>query len=109
VGFITGPLADIAESAGLAEVTDPVVALETFAASMEAQLGPAETGTVSGYPAALAPMSGSIQDIPYLGDLVIVLVDERAVVGMAFAPPDDWESLRPTFLDMVNSLFFFEP
>jgi hypothetical protein len=54
-------------------------------------------------------MSGSVQDVPYLGDLVIVLVDERAVVGMAFAPPDEWETLRPTFLDMVNSLFFFEP
>jgi tetratricopeptide (TPR) repeat protein len=109
VGLITGPLSQVAESAGLAEITDPVVALEIMAESMEMQIGPAETGTISDYPAALVPMTGSAQNVPYLGDLVVVLVDERIVTCVAFAPPDQWEDLRPIFLDMLNSLSFFEP
>jgi hypothetical protein len=41
--------------------------------------------------------------------MLIILVEERMFLIEAIAPPDQWEDFRPTFVDMVNSLTFFEP
>jgi len=109
VMFIAGPLSEIAESLDLEEITDPVVALEAMAENFEAEMGEVETGKLAGYPAALTSISGTFQGVSYQGDLLVALVEERAVYGVALAPPDQWEAFRPTFVDMLNSLSFFEP
>jgi len=41
--------------------------------------------------------------------MAVVLVEEKLLYGAVLAPPDQWEAFRPTFVDMVNSLSFFEP
>jgi len=107
--FIVGPLSEIAESLGLEEITDPVAALEAMAENLEAEMGEIETGTIDSYPAALTEMSGTQEGTPYRGAIAVVLVEERAVYGVALAPPDQWDAFRPTFIAMINSLLFFEP
>jgi len=106
--FIAGPLSEIAESLDLEEITDPVVALEAMAENLEAETGEVEKGKVADYPAALIGISGTFKGVSYQGGLAVVLVEERAVYGVTLAPPDQWEDVRPTFVDMVNSLSFFE-
>jgi tetratricopeptide (TPR) repeat protein len=107
--LIAGPLSEIAESLNLEEITDPVVALKAMAKNLEAEIGEVETGKVADYPAALTAISGTFEGVSYQGGLAVVLVEERVVYGVALAPPDQWESFRPTFVTMVNSLSFFEP
>ncbi len=107
--FMTGLLSDVAESAGLAEIIAPAVALEAWAKSMNMEVGETGEAESAGYPAAFAPSSGSIQGTSFTGDLVVILVGERIVAGMAFSPPDQWDNFRPAFVDMINSLSFFEP
>jgi tetratricopeptide (TPR) repeat protein len=109
VMFIAGPLSEIAESIGLEEITDPVVAMEAMAENFEAEMGEVETGKLASYPAALTNISGTFQGVSYQGGLAVALVEERAVYGVALAPPDQWEAFRPTFVTMVNGLSFFEP
>jgi hypothetical protein len=41
--------------------------------------------------------------------MAIVLVEERVIMALSMAPPERWETFRPVFVDMVNSLLFFEP
>jgi hypothetical protein len=107
--FHAAPLTEIAESLGLTEITDPAETLEAIAKKLEMETGEIETGQVAGYPAALTDISGTFEDVPHKGGLVVYLVEERVVYGVALAPPDQWEAFRPTFVTMVNSLSFFEP
>jgi hypothetical protein len=109
VMFIAGPLSEIAESIGLEEITDPVVAMEAMAENFEAEMGEIETAKIASYPAALTGISGTFEGVSYQGGLAVALVEERAVYGVALAPPDQWEVFRPTFVTMLNSLSFVEP
>jgi tetratricopeptide (TPR) repeat protein len=107
--FMAAPLTEITESLGLAEITDPAETLEAIAKKLKMETGEIETGQVAGYPAALTDISGTLEDMPHKGGLVVYLVEERVVYGVALAPPDQWEAFRPTFVTMVNSLSFFKP
>ncbi len=107
--FAALPLTETAEGLGLTEVTDPAETLEAMARKFKMETDEIETGQVAGYPAALADISGTFEDVPHKGGLVVYLVEERVVYGVALAPPDRWEAFRPTFVTMVNSLSFFEP
>jgi tetratricopeptide (TPR) repeat protein len=109
VMFTAGPVSEIAKSLDLEEITDPVVALEGMAQNLEAETGEIEQGKVAGYPAALTTISGAFHGASYQGGLAAVLVEERVVYGVALAPPDQWDDVRTTFIDMVTSLSFFEP
>jgi len=71
--------------------------------------GEIESFEIGGYPAAAADISGTSGDTPFSGAMAIALVEERIVYGIALAPPDQWASYRSTFVNMVNSLSFFEP
>ncbi|NIO68747.1 MAG: hypothetical protein GTN71_06810, partial [Anaerolineae bacterium] len=46
---------------------------------------------------------------PCRGGLAVVLVEERGIIAISLAPPDQWEAFRPTFVTMLNSLSFVEP
>jgi len=109
VMFLAGSLDEIAQSLDMEEITDPVAALEGMAKNLEAETSEIEKGQVAGYPAVLTTISGAFQGAPYQGGLVAVLVEERVVYGVALASPDQWNDIRSTFVDMVNSLSFFEP
>jgi Flp pilus assembly protein TadD len=109
VMFIAGPLSKIAESLNLEEITDPVVALKAMGENLEAEMDEVETGKLAGYPSAVTSISGTFQGASYQGDLIVALVEERVVYGVALAPPEQWEAFRSTFIAMVNSLSFFEP
>jgi tetratricopeptide (TPR) repeat protein len=107
--FHAAPLTEIAESLSLTEITDTAETLEAIAKKLKMETGEIETGQVAGYPAALTDISGTFEDVPHKGGLVVYLVEERVVYGVALAPPDQWEAFRRTFVTMVNSLSFFEP
>jgi hypothetical protein len=36
-------------------------------------------------------------------------VEERFFLVEGLSPPDQWEDFQPIFVDMVNSLTFFDP
>ena len=109
VMFIAWSLDEVADGLGLEEITDPAVALEGMAESLEAEAGEIETGQIAGYPAVLTDISGDSDGVPYEGGLAAVLLEDRCIYGVAIAPPDQWEAFRPIFVDMLNSLSFFEP
>ena len=109
VTFIAWPLAEAIKNFGLEESAAAAEFLQAMARALDAETGEMESVEISGYPAAFAATSGSVEDSPYRGDLIIILVDERLFLAEALAPPDQWEAFRPTFVDMVNSLSFFEP
>jgi len=47
--------------------------------------------------------------VPYEGGMAAVLVEDRCIYGVAIIPVGQWETFSPIFVDMLNSLSFFEP
>ncbi len=109
VMFNAGPLDELAESLGLTDTTDPVAVWEAMAESLGVEGDEIESFNNAGYPAAAADISGTASGASFEGAMVIVLVDERIVYAIALSPPDQWAGYRSTFVDMINSLTFFEP
>jgi tetratricopeptide (TPR) repeat protein len=109
ITFITWPLAETTENFGLEETAAPVKFLQVMVGRLEAETGEMESVEIAGYPAAFAATSGSVEGSPYRGVLIVILVEERFFLAEALAPPEQWETFGPTFVDMVNSLSFFEP
>jgi len=109
VVFDASLLAELAETLGVEETTDPVAFVEAMAAAFDAEVGGIETGQIAGYPTAYANISGVYEGAPYKGGLVAVLAEERIIGAYIMAPPDQWGAVRPIFSDMLNSLSFFEP
>ncbi len=107
--FISWPLGEATKNFGLEETAAAVEFLEVMAEALDVETGEMESVELSGYPAAVAVTSGSMDGSPYRGDLIIILVGERLFLAEALAPIDQWGSFRPTFVDIVNSLSFFEP
>jgi tetratricopeptide (TPR) repeat protein len=103
------PVSDLAEDLDLAESADPAEFVQAMAEDLEAEMSEVETFEIGRYPAAAADISGTYEGTPYGGALAIILVEERAIGATALAPPDQWDGFRPTFVNMVNSLAFFEP
>ena len=107
--FNAGPRANFAENLGLpADTSDPVVVWEAMADLFDMEGEEIETFEIAGYPAAASDISGTYDDTPFEGAIAVVLVEERLVYGVALGPSAQWGDIRPTFVDMVNSLSFFE-
>ena len=109
VTFITWPLAEATKNFDLEGTAGPEEFLQVMAGALDAETGEVESVEISGYPAAFAATSGSTGGSPYRGDLIIILAEDNLFLAEALAPPDEWETFRPTFVDMVNSLSFVEP
>jgi hypothetical protein len=107
--FSAGPLDELAEKTGLTEITDLAEVLEAGAAALDGEAGEIETGEIDGYPAALTDISGSYKGSPYEGSLAIVVVEDWAVQVTGMGPSGQWDDFHPIFVDMLNSLLFFEP
>ena len=93
----------------LSEDATPDEILEAMADGLEAEMGEVQTARLAGYPSVLADVSGSADDTPFEGTLAIVIVEERLVAVFGLGKVGQWAALRPVYIDMVNSLSFFEP
>jgi tetratricopeptide (TPR) repeat protein len=109
ITFITWPLAEATESLGLDESSAPAEFLEVMAGRLGSETGEVSSAKIVGYPAAFAATSGTFEDSAYRGDLIIILVEERFFLAEALAPTEQCDDVRPTVVEMVNSLSFFEP
>jgi len=103
------PLDQTAQGFGLEQGAAPSDFLQVMTGRVEAMVEEMESVQIAGYPAAVAATSGTVMNSLYKGNMLIILVDERVVLVEGIAPPDQWDVYRPTFVDMVNSLTFFEP
>ena len=109
ITVITWPLAEATKNFGLKGSPTPADFLRFIAPSLGVDIGEVETVEISGYPAAFAATSGSMDDVHLRGDLIIILSEDRLFLAEALAPSDQWEAFRPTFVDMINSVSFVEP
>ncbi len=109
VMFDVQPLADMVEETGLKETANSAEFLQAVAEQIEAETGDVETGTINGYAAALAPISGEFESTPYNGGLAIILVEDRVIGVTSITLPDQWESFRSVFVGLLDGLTFFEP
>jgi len=109
ITILLTPLAQTAEGFGLDESAAPTEFLQVMTERVGAEVEEMEGLQIAGYPAAVAATSGTVMDSPYSGNMLMILVEERIFLIEAIAPPDQWGDFRPTFVDMVNSLTFFEP
>jgi Flp pilus assembly protein TadD len=109
ITILLTPLTPTAKDFGLGESAAPTEFLQVIADRIGAEVAGIESLQIADYPAAVADTSGVVLDSPYSGNMLIILVEERMFLIEAIAPPDQWEDFRPTFVDMVNSLTFFEP
>jgi tetratricopeptide (TPR) repeat protein len=109
VTLLVTPLAQAAQGFGLDESAAPTEFLQVMTGRVEAEVEEMDSIQIAGYPAAVAATSGTVMDSPYRGNMIIILVGERLFLAEAIAPPDQWDAFRPTFVDMINSLSFFEP
>lgn len=109
VTILVAPLDQVAEGFGLDQNAAPAEFLQVMTERIEAEVEEIDSLQIAGYPAAIAATSGTVSDSPYRGNMIIILVEERLFLAEAIAPPDQWDTSRPTFVDMINSLAFFEP
>jgi len=109
VTLLITPLAQAAQGFGLGEDAAPTEFLQVMTERVEAEVEEMEEVEIVGYPAAVAATSGTTMGSPHRGDMIIIRVEERLFLAEAIAPPDQWDAFRPTFVDMINGLTFFEP
>ncbi len=109
VTILVAPLTKIAQGFGLEAGADPTEFLQVMTQRTAAQVEKMENVQIAGYPAAVALTSGTVMNSPYKGNMIIILAGERFFLAEGIAPPDQWDSFRPTFVNMINSLAFFEP
>ena len=109
ITLMVWPLVQASESFGLEMTADPSAFLEVLARRLEAQIDDVGNVQIGGYPAAVAATSGTLQGSSYYGDMIVIVADERLFLAEALAPPAQWDDFRPTFVDIVGSLTFFEP
>ena len=108
ITVITWPLDEATQNFGLEGTPGPEDFLESIAPALGVDIGQVERAEISGYPAAFAATSGSLDDAPVRGDLIIILSEETLFLAEALARPDEWGAFRPTFVDMINSVSFLE-
>ena len=109
ITFITWPLAEATRNFALEEDAGPEEFLVLMAERLESETGEVESAEIAGYPAAFAATSGTLEGASYGGDLIIILAGDRLFLAEALAPSDQWDQFRPTFVEIINSLSFFEP
>ena len=109
VTIIVAPLDQVTQGSGLDQNAAPAEFLQVMTERIEAEVEEIDSLQIAGYPAAIASTSGTVINSPYRGNMIIIVVEERLFLAEAIAPPDQWDASRPTFVDMINSLAFFEP
>ena len=109
ITILLKPLAETAQALNLDESADPAEFLQVMTERLEVEVDRMQSLQIAGYPAAVANTAGTVLDSPYSGNMIIILVEERFFLIEAIAPPDQWQGFGPTFVDMLNSLAFFEP
>ncbi|HEY71936.1 MAG: hypothetical protein B6I35_05605 [Anaerolineaceae bacterium 4572_32.2] len=109
VTLLVMPLAQTAQGFGLDESAAPTEFLQVMTERVAAEVEEMEGLQIAGYSAAVAATSGTVMDSPFRGNMIMILVEERIFLAEAIAPPDQWDAFRPTFVDMINSLSFFQP
>jgi superkiller protein 3 len=109
ITLITWPLAQATENFNLTADAAPIEFLGAMAERLEAEILGTDSFNLAGYPAAVAATTGTLQGNAYEGNLIVALVEERFFLVEGLSPPDQWDDFRPTFVDIINSLTFFEP
>ena len=109
VTLLVTPLTQAAQGLGLEESAAPREFLRVMTERAKAEVQEMEDVEIVGYPAAVAATSGTTMGSPYRGDMIIILAEDRLFLAEAIAPPDQWNAFRPTFVEMMNGLAFFEP
>ncbi len=102
-------LEDILDTYDLGVAADSTDILEASADGIGAEIDATQTATLDDYPSTLGEISGDIDGLSFKGALVVVVVDERVIIAFGLALPDQWDAFFSTYLDMINSLSFFEP
>ncbi len=109
VTLLVAPLSQTSQGLGLEEGAAPTEFLQVMTERTATEVEEMKSLQIVGYPAAVATTSGTVLDSPYRGNMIIILVEDRFFLAEGIAPPDQWDSFRLTFVDMINSLSFFEP
>ncbi len=107
--FDAGTLGELADEIGVTEITDLAEVLRAGAEALGGEAGDVETGKIAGYPAALTDITGTYKGSPYEGSLALVVVDDWVIRVNGLGPPEQWRDVRPTFIEMINSLTFSAP
>jgi len=102
-------LEDTLDDYDLTEDAGPTEILLALAEEIDAEVGTPQAGTIDDYPASIAGISGDMDGTSFEGALAIVIVDDRVIGVFGLALPDQWDAFFPIYLDMANSLSFFEP
>ncbi|MCP4539369.1 MAG: tetratricopeptide repeat protein [Chloroflexi bacterium] len=105
--FVT-PLVEAAEGFGLDESATPAEFLQVMTERIGAETEEIESAQIVGYPGVVAATAGTVADSPYKGNMIMIMVGEQLFLAEAIALPDQWDAFRPTFVEMINSLAFFE-
>ncbi len=105
--FQAGPLNELADKLSLASDADADAYLQAMVGEAELTVGDAQSGNISGYPAALATLSS--QSPALQGAIVVVLIEGRGVSGIAMSPPEQWEACSSIFTAMIKGLAFAPP
>jgi tetratricopeptide (TPR) repeat protein len=102
-------LEDTLDSLDLGIAADSTDILEALIEQIGAEIDSTQTATLDGYPSSMSEISGDFDGASFKGALAVVIVDERIIGVFGLALPDQWDAFFPTYLDMINSLSFFEP
>ena len=106
--FMT-PRAQAAQGLGVDESAPATAFLQVMTQRVNAEVERMQEVEIVGYPAAVAAVSGTTLGSPHKGDMIMVLLEDRVFLAEAVAPPAQWDAFRPTFVDMIKGLRFFEP
>lgn len=109
VMFDTLPLDQATADLGLEATASPGDIVRALAENMEAEVLGVDEGTINGLPAALADVTGTMDETSYQGFITVIIVEDRLFGIFAMAPPDQWESFDPIAWEMTKSLSFFAP
>ena len=102
-------LEDILDEYDLGIAADSTDILEALTDQIGAEIDSTQTATLDGYPSAMSEISGDFDGVSFKGALAVVIVDEKVIGVFGLALPDQWDAFFSTYLDMINSLSFFEP
>jgi tetratricopeptide (TPR) repeat protein len=109
VMFDVRPLSEVLAEWDVEATDPPSEFVRAMAQDMKADVLRVDEGTLGGFPAAVADVSGAMGEVDYRGFITFVLVEDRAVGVFAMARPEQWESFDPVAWEMTTSLTFFAP
>ena len=106
VTFDGKPLDALIEDFGLEETAEPADFVQVITDWMGAEILNLEEGTLNDYPAAVADVTGSFDEVPFLGYVLFVSTGDQGVIAVGMATPEQWDTFEPIAWDMATSLRF---